>query len=99
MRTVGLEDFPSYVDHLQAELEWVSAERRARYFVPENGGYRFRPELRQSLIFGRHDLLQDAPISRVVLLSCRNVLMYFTPEGQSRVLERFAFALHESGLL
>src|SRR4051794_3673139 len=82
-----------------AALEPVSAERRARYFVPENGGYRFRPELRQSLIFGRHDLLQDAPISRVLLLSCRNVLMYFTPDGQSRVLERFAFALHESGLL
>jgi len=82
-----------------AALEAVSAERRSTYFVAENGGYRFRPDLRQSLIFGRHDLLQDAPISRVLLLSCRNVLMYFTPDRQTRVLERFAFALHESGLL
>src|SRR4051794_3246464 len=47
-----------------AALEAVSAERKATYFVAENGGYRFRPDLRQSLIFGRHDLLQDAPISR-----------------------------------
>ncbi len=60
---------------------------------------RFRADLRPTLIFGRHDLLQDAPISRVVLLSCRNVLMYFTAETQTRVLERFSFALHEQGLL
>ncbi len=51
------------------------------------------------MIFGRHDLLQDAPISRVLLLACRNVLMYFTPETQTRVLEWFSFALHREGLL
>ena len=81
------------------DLEGLTAEQRDTYFEPDGPMLRFRTDLRPSLIFGRHDLLQDAPISRVVLLSCRNVLMYFTAETQTRVLERFSFALHEHGLL
>ncbi len=81
-------------------LEPIGTDRRDRYFTPEGAdAFRFRSELRPSLIFGRHDLLRDAPISRVLLLSCRNVLMYLTPDSQRRVLERFSFALHPAGLL
>ena len=47
----------------------------------------FRADLRRTVIFGRNDLVQDAPISRVDLLICRNTLMYFTPEAQTRILE------------
>ncbi len=81
------------------DLEGLTPEQLATYFEPDGPMLRFRADLRPSLIFGRHDLLQDAPISRVMLLSCRNVLMYFTAETQTRVLERFSFALHEHGLL
>ena len=81
------------------DLAGLTDAQRETYFEPDGAGLRFRADLRPSLIFGRHDLLQDAPISRVVLLSCRNVLMYFTAETQSRVLERFSFALHDHGLL
>jgi two-component system CheB/CheR fusion protein len=85
---------------LSAEaMKPLTPAQRTTYFEPEGDGFRFRKDLRQSVIFGRHDLLRDAPISRVALLSCRNVLMYFTAETQNRVLERFPFALHEHGLL
>ncbi len=43
--------------------------------------------------------MQDAPISRIDLLVCRNTLMYFTAEMQARVLSRFHFALAEYGAL
>ena len=56
-------------------------------------------ELRRGVIFGRHDLLQDAPISRVDLLLCRNTIMYFGAEAQARILERLHFALNEGGVL
>ena len=82
-----------------AALEGLPAEQRTGYFEPDGELLRFRADLRPSLIFGRHDLLRDAPISRVLLLSCRNVLMYFTADTQTQVLERFSFALHEHGLL
>ncbi|HEU0101137.1 MAG TPA: CheR family methyltransferase [Mycobacteriales bacterium] len=80
-------------------VEPVGPDRIATYFEREGERYRFRSDLRPSLIFGRHDLLNDAPISRILLLACRNALMYFTSESQTRVLERFSFALHPSGLL
>jgi two-component system CheB/CheR fusion protein len=58
-----------------------------------------RKELRPAVIFGRHDLVQDAPISRIDLLMCRNTLMYLNSETQSRVMEHFYFALAEGGFL
>jgi two-component system CheB/CheR fusion protein len=70
-----------------------------KYFVPNPRGIAFRPDLRRNVIFGRNDLVADAPISRIDLLICRNVLMYFTPETQAHILERLNFALNESGYL
>src|SRR5438067_9680077 len=70
-----------------------------KYFDRNGDSYTFSRELRRSVIFGRHDLIQDAPISRVDLLLCRNTLMYFSPEIQSRVLARLHYALKDDGFL
>jgi len=64
-----------------------------------NDLYTFNRELRRSVIFGRHDLIQDAPISRVDLLLCRNTLMYFNSEAQARILARFYFSAAAGGHL
>ena len=77
-----------------------SSAQVSRYFEEiGNTGLGFRKDLRRSLIFGRHDLVQDPPISRVDLLVCRNTLMYFTAETQRRILTNFHFALNEHGVL
>ncbi len=81
------------------EVGSIPAPLLERYFEEAKGRYTFRKDLRRSVIFGRHDLIQDAPISRVDLLSCRNVLMYFNAETQARVLARFHFALSDGGVL
>jgi two-component system, chemotaxis family, CheB/CheR fusion protein len=81
------------------QLEAVPSALRDRYFEPGNGRCVFRKDLRRSVIFGRHNLLQDAPISRVDLLVCRNTLMYFNAESQARILASFDFALNEGGYL
>jgi two-component system, chemotaxis family, CheB/CheR fusion protein len=70
-----------------------------RYFEPNTNGYAFRTDLRRAVIFGRNDLVQDAPISRIDLLISRNTLMYFTPETQARILGHFHFSLRETGYL
>jgi two-component system CheB/CheR fusion protein len=70
-----------------------------KYFERQNERLVFSKELRRRVIFGRHDLIQDAPISRINLLTCRNCLMYFNAEAQGRILSRFHFALRESGVL
>jgi two-component system CheB/CheR fusion protein len=82
------------------DLEEVPASLREKYFEPEGEDhYLLRGELRRSIIFGRHDLVQDAPISRIDLLICRNTLMYFEPEAQARILARLHYALSERGYL
>ena len=70
-----------------------------KYFDRRDGQFAFRKDLRRCVIFGRNDLMQDAPISRVDLLSCRNTLMYFDGPTQAKVLARFHFALNEGGFL
>ena len=72
-----------------------------RYFEPVNGGERltFRKDVRRCIIFGRNDLVQDAPISRIDLLACRNTLMYFNSEQQARIVQRLHFALRPTGVL
>jgi two-component system CheB/CheR fusion protein len=80
-------------------LEEMPQELIERYFVENGRGLAFRPDLRRSVIFGRNELLQDAPISRIDLLVCRNVLMYFTVEAQTRILSQLNFALRDRGFL
>jgi two-component system CheB/CheR fusion protein len=81
------------------EIESVPDELRRKYFDESGTRFNFRNDFRRSLIFGRHDLVQDAPISRIDLLVCRNTLMYFTPEIQNRVLLRLHYALNPDGFL
>lgn len=70
-----------------------------KYFTRLGGSFVFHKDLRRSVIFGRHDLVQDAPISRVDILSCRNTMMYFNAETQTRILARLHFALAPDGVL
>jgi two-component system CheB/CheR fusion protein len=83
----------------EREMQGVPPELLDRYFEPVGNRYLFRKDLRRSIIFGRNDLVQDAPISRVDLLTCRNTLMYFNAETQAKILNRFHFALAEGGVL
>jgi len=83
----------------EKQVSGVSASRRETYFEHDDGAYVFRKDLRRSVIFGRNDLVQEAPISRIDLLACRNTLMYFNAEQQGRILRRLHFALDPDGLL
>lgn len=85
-----------YADTLTAD---VSEERLRRFFVKEHRGYHVRRELREIVLFASHDLLKDAPFSRMDLISCRNLLIYLSREAQERVLSIFHFALRPEGLL
>lgn len=81
------------------DVRSISPDLLSRYFEYSGNRYLFRKDLRRAVIFGRNDLIQDAPISRIDLLVCRNTLMYFNAETQSRILARFHFALGEAGVL
>ncbi|MBV9534559.1 MAG: PAS domain-containing protein [Solirubrobacterales bacterium] len=81
------------------QIEDVPREALERFFERTEQRYVFRKDLRRCVVFGRNDLVRDAPISRIDLLLCRNALMYFTAETQAQILGRFHFALDNDGIL
>lgn len=81
------------------EVESVAPELLDKFFERLGNRYVFRKDLRRAVIFGRNDLVRDAPISRVDLLVCRNTLMYLNAETQRNVLGRLHFALAPQGVL
>uniref|UniRef100_UPI0035A0F3EF CheR family methyltransferase n=1 Tax=Actinomycetospora flava TaxID=3129232 RepID=UPI0035A0F3EF len=85
--------------YAEKDLQPVPEELRDKYFERNGSRFTFRGDLRHSVIFGRNDLVQDAPIGRLDLLVCRNTLMYLNAETQAQVLRRFHFALNPTGVL
>jgi two-component system, chemotaxis family, CheB/CheR fusion protein len=88
-----------YAGYTDRQVEGVPSELLSKYFEPADGLYFFRKDLRRNLTFGRHDLINDAPISRIDLLTCRNTLMYLNAETQAQVMARLHFALNDGGFL
>jgi two-component system CheB/CheR fusion protein len=80
-------------------VESVPPEMLERYFDRLGTKHVVRKDLRRAVIFGRNDLVRDAPISRVDLMVCRNTLMYLNSETQQNVLGRLHFGLAPQGVL
>jgi two-component system, chemotaxis family, CheB/CheR fusion protein len=81
------------------DVEGVPPELLEKYFERTNNHYVFERELRKCVIFGRHNVVHDAPISRIDLLTCRNLLIYLEADTQSVVLPRLHYALTRDGYL
>jgi len=77
----------------------VSKERLSRYFVRMGDAYQVVPDLRQMVVFAQHNVIKDAPFTRVDLVTCRNLLIYLQPAAQQKVLSLFRFALRRGGVL
>ena len=79
--------------------EDVSPERLDGYFVQVDGGYRIARFVRDSCVFAIQDVTADPPFSKMDVVSCRNLLIYFKSDIQQKVLATFHYALNSSGIL
>jgi two-component system, chemotaxis family, CheB/CheR fusion protein len=85
-----------YPDTILADL---SSDRIERYFVKEGDTYRVSRDVREMCLFSVHDLVKDPPFSKLDLISCRNLLIYFGSALQKRVIETFHYGLKPNGIL
>jgi len=83
----------------EASLDEMAPERRSQYFVREGRQYRVHSDLRKMLIFSPHNLIKDPPFTKMDLVSCRNLLIYFQQPAQLKALSAFHFALKLHGVL
>lgn len=77
----------------------VSAERLERWFVRRDDFYQIVQEVREMVVFAGHNLIKDAPFTKLDLLCCRNVLIYLAPELQKKLLPIFHYTLSPDGFM
>jgi two-component system CheB/CheR fusion protein len=77
----------------------VSAERLERFFHTQGDGYVIDPRIRERVLFAQHDVIMDPPFTRLDLLSCRNLLIYFNAVLQKRLMPLFHYSLIPGGVL
>ena len=77
----------------------MTPERLQRFFTKEDSSYRIKKEIRDLVVFATHNILTDAPFTKLDLLSCRNLLIYFDAAAQRKLLPLFHYALKPDGLL
>jgi two-component system CheB/CheR fusion protein len=80
-------------------LDGVSEARRRRFFIQDGNNYVVTKEIRDLCIFSPHNLIRDPPFSRIDLVSCRNLLIYFGADVQNQVIPTFHYALRPDGYL
>lgn len=83
----------------EEKLADVSPERLKRYFSRKGSQYQVNSDLRQMIVFAQHNVLKDAPFTKLDSVSCRNLLIYFEPDAQRRAISLFHFALKPDGIL
>jgi two-component system CheB/CheR fusion protein len=88
-----------HATYLPRDMENVPDALRDKYFERTASHYMVSRELRKCVIFGRHNIVDDAPISRIDLLACRNLLIYLATDTQNAVLPRLHYALTDDGVM
>lgn len=77
----------------------VSAQRLDRFFIKVEHGYQVAQSIREMIIFAPQNIIMDPPFTKLDLLSCRNLLIYLTPELQKKLLPLFHYGLNPGGCL
>lgn len=77
----------------------VSAERLARFFSAHDDGYRINSDIRDRVLFAQQDVVLDPPFTRLDLISCRNLLIYFDQSLQRKLIPLFHYSLRPGGIL
>lgn len=85
-----------YSGNIASEL---TAWQLERFFIKKSDGYVVKKEIRELIVFAQHNLVKDAPFTRLDMLCCRNVMIYLTAELQKKILPIFHYSLLSGGIL
>jgi two-component system, chemotaxis family, CheB/CheR fusion protein len=77
----------------------VSTDRLSRFFLKDENGYRVRKEIRDTVIFAEQNVIMDPPFTKLDMITCRNLLIYLSPEAQKSIMPLFHYSLNAGGIL
>ena len=105
IRIFGTDLSESTIEHARAGIysgaieKDVSPLRLKRFFAKRDGSYQINPNVRDLCTFARQNITADPPFSRLDVISCRNVLIYLSPQLHRRCIPQFHYALNPGGYL
>ena len=105
LKILATDVHPASLEHAGAgvygdeQLQFVDAHRLQRFFTKRSSGYQVSQDLRQLIVFARHNVTKDAPFTKMHFISCRNMLIYFQPQAQRTVMSLFHFGLASGGVM
>ena len=85
-----------YSAHIEDD---ISAQQLTRYFMKEGSGYRIKQQIRDMIIFAPHNIILHPPFTKLDIITCRNLLIYFEPALQNKLLPLFHYALTAHGIV
>ena len=77
----------------------VSSERLNKFFIEKENGYQIINSVRDMVIFAQQNIIMDPPFTKLDILCCRNLLIYFTTELQKKLIPLFHYTLNPDGTL
>ncbi|CAM4406663.1 chemotaxis protein CheB [Paenibacillus tarimensis] len=89
----GVGVYPKHIE------EHVPGQYLSKYFFSKEGGYQVSKDIRKMIVFAPHNIIKDPPFVNLDLISCRNMMIYFQPDMQKKILSLFHFALNTRGFL
>jgi two-component system, chemotaxis family, CheB/CheR fusion protein len=85
--------------YAEEQVAGISPQRLERFFTLRPNGYQISQNLRESIVFAPHNLIRDSPFTKLDLIACRNLLIYFQPHAQKTILTLFHFGLKTGGFM
>src|SRR5437762_949806 len=105
IQSFGTDPSVSVIEHARAGIypsaieKDVSRARLKRFFAKRDSSYQIHRNVRDTCTFARQNITADPPFSRLDMISCRNVLIYLSPELHKRCIPQFHYALNPGGYL
>lgn len=78
---------------------FVSPNRLNRFFIKTDDGYRINTEIREMVVFAKHNIIMHPPFTKIDFLSCRNLLIYMDIELQEKLLGLFYYSINPEGIM
>jgi len=77
----------------------VSPRRLSRFFIATDDGFRVNTEIREMVVFAKHNIILHPPFTKIDILTCRNLLIYMDVELQTKLLGLFYHSINPDGFL
>lgn len=71
----------------------------SNYYIANYGNAKFNKDLTDKMVFSQHNLVSDTSFNEFDIILCRNVLIYFDSNLQTRVIKLFDESLSVLGYL